>query len=175
MVRGNSVAMLMTARAQLLTTKSVLKMHTLLDLRGTIPSFIHVSNYKQGDFNVLNVLMLEARAIYVMGLGLCGPRLTSCGASRTSPLHHTRKIGQLTHAYSVPVDRIDRSTGILYLSGRRTHRRHQPQGLTRTSVPHPLQGPRPDKAFIFLTNNLMLPVPPFAQANVLENGAVLFR
>ncbi len=51
------------------TTKSAVKMHTLLDLRGNIPSFIHLSDGKLGDVNVLDVLVLEAGAIYVMDRG----------------------------------------------------------------------------------------------------------
>ena len=41
------------------TTKSAVKMHTLLDLRGNIPSFIHLSDGKLGDVNVLDVLGLR--------------------------------------------------------------------------------------------------------------------
>jgi len=48
------------------TTKSAVKMHTLLDLRGNIPSFLHISDGKMGDVNVLDVLALEAGAIYIM-------------------------------------------------------------------------------------------------------------
>ena len=51
------------------TTKSAVKMHTLLDLRGNIPSFIHLSDGKLHDVNVLDVLVLEAGAIYVMDRG----------------------------------------------------------------------------------------------------------
>ena len=51
------------------TTKSAVKMHTLLDLRGNIPSFIHISDGKLGDVNVLDVLVLEAGAIYIMDRG----------------------------------------------------------------------------------------------------------
>ena len=50
------------------TTKSAVKMHTLLDLRGNIPSFIHISDGKMGDVNVLDVLALEAGAIYIMAV-----------------------------------------------------------------------------------------------------------
>ena len=51
------------------TTKSAVKMHTLLDLRGNIPSFIHISDGKLGDVNVLDVLVLEVGAIYIMDRG----------------------------------------------------------------------------------------------------------
>ena len=45
------------------TTKAAIKLHTLLDLRGNIPSFIHVSDGKLHDVNVLDVLVPEAGAI----------------------------------------------------------------------------------------------------------------
>jgi IS4 transposase len=44
-------------------------MHTLLDLRGNIPTFIHVSDGKMGDVNVLDLLPIEAGAFYVMDRG----------------------------------------------------------------------------------------------------------
>jgi len=48
------------------STKSAVKMHTLLDLRGNIPSFIHVSDGKMHDVHALDMLIPEAGAIYVM-------------------------------------------------------------------------------------------------------------
>lgn len=51
------------------TTKSAVKMHTLLDLRGNIPSFIHISDGKLHDVHALDLLTPEAGAIYVMDRG----------------------------------------------------------------------------------------------------------
>jgi hypothetical protein len=51
------------------STKAAVKMHTLLDLRGPIPSFIHVSDGKMGDRAALDLIMPEAGAIYVMDRG----------------------------------------------------------------------------------------------------------
>ena len=51
------------------TTKAAVKMHTLLDLRGSIPSFIHVSDGKLHDVHALDLLVPEAGAIYVMDRG----------------------------------------------------------------------------------------------------------
>ena len=51
------------------STKAAVKMHTLLDLRGAIPAFIHVSDGKLGDVNVLDILPLEAGAFYIMDRG----------------------------------------------------------------------------------------------------------
>ena len=51
------------------TTKAAVKMHTLLDLRGNIPSFVHVSDGKLHDVHALDLLLPEAGAIYVMDRG----------------------------------------------------------------------------------------------------------
>src|SRR6202045_4082036 len=51
------------------TTKAAVKMHTLLDLRGNIPSFIHISDGKLHDVHALDLLLPEAGAIYVMDRG----------------------------------------------------------------------------------------------------------
>lgn len=51
------------------TTKAAVKMHTLLDLRGSIPSFIHVSDGKLHDVHALDLLVPEPGAIYVMDRG----------------------------------------------------------------------------------------------------------
>ena len=51
------------------STKSAVKMHTLLDLKGSIPSFIHISDGKMGDVHALDLLVPEAGAIYVMDRG----------------------------------------------------------------------------------------------------------
>src|SRR5918993_4254171 len=50
-------------------TKAAVKLHTLLDLRGAIPSFIHISDGKLHDVNVLDVLIAEPGAFYVMDRG----------------------------------------------------------------------------------------------------------
>ena len=51
------------------STKAAVKLHTLLDLRGAIPAFIHISDGKLGDVNVLDILPIEAGAFYVMDRG----------------------------------------------------------------------------------------------------------
>src|ERR1700690_1544199 len=48
------------------TAKAAVKVHTLMDLRGSIPSFIHISDGKLHDVNVLDLLIPEAGAFYVM-------------------------------------------------------------------------------------------------------------
>jgi hypothetical protein len=51
------------------STKAAIKLHTLLDLRGNIPSFIFISDGKLHDVNILDQLLPEAGAIYVMDRG----------------------------------------------------------------------------------------------------------
>jgi hypothetical protein len=51
------------------STKAAVKMHTLLDLRGNIPSFIHISDGKLHEVNVLDQLLPEAGAFYIMDRG----------------------------------------------------------------------------------------------------------
>ena len=50
-------------------TKAAVKLHTLLDLRGNIPTFIHISDGKLNDVNALDLLIPEAGAFYVMDRG----------------------------------------------------------------------------------------------------------
>ena len=51
------------------STKSAVKLHTLLDLRGNIPTFIHISDGKFHDVNVLDILIPEPGALYIMDRG----------------------------------------------------------------------------------------------------------
>ncbi len=48
------------------STKAAIKLHTLLDLRGAIPAFIHISDGKLHDVNVLDILAVEAGCFYIM-------------------------------------------------------------------------------------------------------------
>src|ERR1700745_4026847 len=57
------------AWAHFRSTKAAVKLHTLLDLRGPIPSFIHISDGKMGDVLALDLIVPEAGAIYVMDRG----------------------------------------------------------------------------------------------------------
>ncbi len=65
-------------------TKAVIKLHTLLDLHGNIPTFIHISDGKLHDVNVLDILPPEPRAFYIMDRGYLDFRrlytLSSAGA-----------------------------------------------------------------------------------------------
>jgi len=77
------------------STTAAVKLHTLLDLRGSIPAFIHISDGKLHDLHVLDILPVEARAFYVMDRGYLGfeqwdamhhATITSC-AGTVSTVH----------------------------------------------------------------------------------------
>jgi hypothetical protein len=55
--------------ARFRTTKAAIKLHTLLDLRGNIPSFIHISDGKLHEVNVLDLLIPEPGSFYIMDRG----------------------------------------------------------------------------------------------------------
>jgi hypothetical protein len=55
--------------AKFRSTKSAVKLHTLIDLRGNIPTFIHISDGKMHDVNVLDILLVETGAFYIMDRG----------------------------------------------------------------------------------------------------------
>ena len=97
--------------AKFRTTKAAVKLHTLLDLRGAIPSFIHISNGKLHDVNVLDVLIAEPGAFYVMDRGyLDFERLYRLHKSASFFVTRTKSNFKFKRVYSRPVDR---STGLL--------------------------------------------------------------
>ena len=136
------------------TTKSAVKMHTLLDLRGNIPSFIHISDGKLGDVNVLDVLVLEAGAIYVMDRGyLDFARLYLLHQAQAFFVTRAKSNTRLRRVYSAVVDR---STGIICdqtvaLTGT-TSRKDYPAQLRRIRFKDPETG----KTLVLLTNNFNL-------------------
>ena len=97
--------------ARFRTSKAAVKLHTLLDLRGAIPSFIHISDGKLHDVNVLDVLLPEPGAFYVMDRGYLDferlYRLDQAGSFFVTRAKSNFKFKRL---YSRPVDR---STGLL--------------------------------------------------------------
>jgi IS4 transposase len=137
------------------TTKSAVKMHTLLDLRGNIPSFIHISDGKLGDVNVLDILMLEPGAIYVMDRGyLDFARLYVLHQAHAFFVTRAKSNTQLRRVYSAL---IDRSTGIscdqtVALTGT-ISRKDYPEHVRRIRYKDAKTG----KTLVFLTNNFALP------------------
>ena len=137
------------------TTKSAVKMHTLLDLRGNIPSFIHISDGKLGDVKALDILVLEAGAIYVMDRGYVDfARLYTMHRAQAFFVTRAKSNTRLRRIYSAEVDR---STGIICdqtvaLTGI-TSSKDYPENLRRIRFKDPETG----KTLVFLTNNFTLP------------------
>jgi len=137
------------------TTKAAVKMHTLLDLRGSIPSFIHVSDGKLHDVHALDLLTPEAGAIYVMDRGYVDfarlHRLHLAGAFFVTRAKSNLKAHRV---YSAPTDR---DTGILCdqtiaLEGFYS-KQDYPTYLRRVRFKVPETG----KTLVFLTNQMSLP------------------
>ena len=133
------------------TTKSAVKMHTLLDLRGNIPSFIYISDGKLGDVKVIDILVLEPGAFYIMDRGyLDFGRLYLMHQMLAFYVTRAKSNTRFRRVYSAPVDR---STGIICdqtiaLTGT-ISRKDYPEYLRRIRFKDPETG----KMLVFLTNN----------------------
>lgn len=138
------------------STKAAVKMHTLLDLRGNIPSFIHISNGKVHDVNVLDLMIPEPAAIYVMDRAyLDFERLFTLHDAGAFFVTRAKANSDLRRIYSAPSDR---AQGIICdqtvaLSGFYSQRSY-PHHLRRIRFKDRETG----KTLIFLTN-LFGPLP----------------
>ncbi len=136
-------------------SKAAVRLHTLLDLRGNIPAFIHITNGKTHEVNVLDTLSFEAGAFYVMDRGYLD-------FSRLFTLHQSGAFFVIRakrgmNAHRVCSMKVDRSTGIIcdqrivldgfYIS------QDYPEQLRRIRFKDPETG----KTLVFLTNNTALP------------------
>jgi len=137
------------------STKSAVKMHTLLDLRGNIPSFIHISDGKLHDVHALDMLIPEPGAIYVMDRGYIDfGRLYTLHQSGAFFVTRAKSNLNAHRVYSAPTDR---TTGLIAdqtiaLDGLRT-RWDYPVHLRRIRF-HDVEKA---KTLIFLTNQTALP------------------
>ena len=115
-------------------------MHTLLDLRGNIPSFIHISDGKLHDVHALDMLLPEAGAIYVVDRGYVDFArlyvLHQAGAFFVTRAKSNIDAHRVLFGADGSLDRHHLRPD--HLPGRLLH----PSGLPRTSAAHPLQGPR---------------------------------
>jgi hypothetical protein len=131
-------------------TKAAVKMHTLLDLRGNIPSFIHISDGKLHDVNALDLMIPEPAAIYVMDRAyLDFERLFGLHEAGAFFVTRAKSNTDLRRIYSAPSDR---AQGIICdqtvaLSGFYSQK-HYPHHLRRIRFKDPESG----KTLIFLTN-----------------------
>jgi hypothetical protein len=137
------------------STKAAIKLHTLLDLRGAIPAFIHISDGKLHDVNVLDMLVLEAGAFYVMDRGyLDFERLYALQRAGAFFVTRAKSPMDARRVYSAATDR---STGIIsdqqvMLNGHYLAKKY-PQHLRRIRFKDPDSG----KTLVFLTNQMALP------------------
>ena len=136
------------------STKAAIKLHTLIDLRGNIPSFIHISDGKLHDVNVLDELLPEAGAFYVMDRGYVDfERLHRLHLARAFFVTRAKSNLKAKRRYSGAVDR---ATGLIC---------DQTITLTafysKTGYPDALRRIRfktdEGKTLVFLTNNFALP------------------
>jgi transposase len=135
--------------------KAAVKMHTLLDLHGNIPTFIRISDGKLHDVNVLDDIVIEAGAFYVFDRGyLDFERLYRFTLSAAFFVTRTKENVVLQRRYSHPVDRSTgvRSDQIVVLATIGSARAY-PDTLRRISY----VDPKTNNHLVFLTNNFVLP------------------
>ncbi len=137
------------------STKAAVKLHTLLDLRGNIPSFIHISDGKMHDVRALDLMIPEAGAIYIMDRGyLDFDRLFALDQTGAFFVIRAKSNLQVQRRYSYPVDR---STGLIcdqtvVLTGFYSLKDYK-KPLRRIRF----KDPETEKTLVFLTNNFSLP------------------
>ena len=147
--------------ARFRSTKAAVKLHTLLDLRGSIPTMIAISDGKQADVSVLDELIIEPGAFYVMDRGYVDfarlYRFTLAGAFFVTRAKTGLQINRLE---SRPVDESTgvRSDQVVWLKLSKSIE-HYPERFRRISYRDPDSG----KALVFLTNNFELPALTIAQ------------
>ena len=141
--------------------KGAVKMHTLLDLRGNIPTFIRVTSGKVHDVNILDEILPEAGAFYVMDRGYVDfERLYIFTLSAAFFVVRTKSNVLLQRRYSHPVDKTTgvRSDHTVILTAIDSVKAY-PEQLRRVSYLDVKTG----KRFKFLTNNFTLPALTIAQ------------
>jgi len=137
------------------STKAAIKLHTLLDLRGNIPSFIHISDGKMHDVRVLDLMIPEPGAIYVMDRAyLDFERLSLIDQAGAFFVTRGKSNLRIRRRYS---HKVDRSTGLIcdqtvILTGFYSNKAYS-RPLRRIRY----KDPETEKTLIFLTNHFALP------------------
>jgi len=136
-------------------TKAAIKLHTLMDLRGSIPTFIHVSEGKLHDVNALDLLIPEAGAFYIMDRGyLDFARLSTLDQAGAFFVTRAKRNFNYRRRYSRPVDK---ATGLVcdqtVVLATAASSQAYPEPLRRIRFNDPQTG----KALVFLTNHFGLP------------------
>jgi hypothetical protein len=141
--------------------KGAVKMHTLLDLHGNIPTFISITNGKVHDVNILDEIAPEAGAFYVMDRGYVDfQRLYVFTLSAAFFVVRTKSNVLIQRRYSHPIDKTTgvRSDHTVVLTAINSVKAY-PDQLRRVSY----LDVKTRKRFRFLTNNFMLPALTIAQ------------
>lgn len=136
-------------------TKGAIKLHTLLDLRGSIPTFISISHGKMADVRILDELILEPGSFYVMDRGYVDFRRLYCFVLAAAFFVTRSKSGiRFNRLESRPVDPATgvRSDQVVWLANVASIK-HYPDKLRRIHYVDSDTG----KSFVFLTNNFELP------------------
>jgi len=137
------------------TAKAAIKLRTLLDLRGNIPTFIHISDGKVHEVNILDQLLPEPGAFYIMDRGFLDfERLYRFHEAGSFFVTRGKSNLRVQRRYSHPVDR---KTGLIcdqsvVLTGFYSH-----QGFEAPLRRIRFKDPETAKTLIFLTNNFVLP------------------
>jgi hypothetical protein len=135
--------------------KAAVKLHTLLDLRGAIPTFIHISDGKLHDVNVLDLLVAEPGAFYVMDRGyLDFERLYTLHQAGSFFVTRAKSNSKLRRLVSRPVDR---STGLICDQSVELTVFYSHQGYPERLRRIRFKDPETAKTLVFLTNNFALP------------------
>lgn len=136
-------------------TKAAVKLHTLIDLRGSIPTFIHITDGKVHDVKALDEITPEPGAYYIMDRGYQDltrfHRLHLAGSFFVTRAKSTLRLRRIK---SMPVDR---TTGVLSdwivrVDGRKTSNAY-PERLRRIHF----RDPETKKRLTFITNDFVLP------------------
>jgi hypothetical protein len=141
--------------------KAAVKMHTLLDLHGNIPTFISITDGKVHDVNILDEILLEAGAFYVMDRGYVDfERLYQFTLNSAFFVVRTKSNILIQRRYSHPVDkstgvRSDHTVILTAIDSAKVY----PEVLRRVSY----LDVKTRKRFKFLTNNFTLPAFTIAQ------------
>jgi Domain of unknown function (DUF4372)/Transposase DDE domain len=158
--------------ARFRSSKAAIKLHTLLDVRGPIPTMIAISEGKQADVRILDQLIPEAGAFYVMDRGYVDfARLFQFTLASAFFVTRNKSGIKLNRLESRPVDRTTgvRSDHIVWLTNPQSVR-HYPDRLRRVAYRVPEDG----KVLVFLTNNFDLPALVIAQLYKLRWRVELF-
>ena len=136
------------------STKAAVKLHTLLDLRGNIPSFIFISDGKMHDVNILDQLLPEAGAFYVMDRGYVDfERLARLDDAGSFFVTRAKSNLKARRRYSRAVDR---STGLICDQTVLLTGFYSRQGFDRPLRRIKFNDPQTGKRLVFLTNNFAL-------------------